>query len=120
MGIVTPDRIIRWLSPQVEVLLGWPTRALVGTSVMALAHPGQAQQAANARRAVEGDGKATGVGLIRAADGGYREIQSTVHAMSYPSGEPAFILGEWRLAQQAASALRGAPVLHRPVGDNAA
>ncbi|MFM7146946.1 MAG: PAS domain-containing protein, partial [Actinomycetales bacterium] len=95
LGIVAPDRIVRWFSPDVEALLGWTNQSLVGCSVMVLAHPEQQRQATAIRNRVDDDGHGQGTLLVRTVDGGYRAIHSTVTTISTLSGEPAFILGEW-------------------------
>lgn len=119
-GIATPDRVIRWFSPQVEVLLGWPSEALVGTSALALAHPGQAREAATLTNTVDQDGVAQGTMLVRTVDGGYRVLHSTVKSVRYPSGEPAFMLGELRLAEDSAGQPSAASQVRHLLGDNAA
>ncbi|MFM7146290.1 MAG: hypothetical protein ACKOW5_08130, partial [Actinomycetales bacterium] len=78
------------------------------------------RQATAIRNRVDDDGHGQGTLLVRTVDGGYRAIHSTVKKISTLSGEPAFILGELRLARGAVNGPRAAPSLHASLGDNAA
>lgn len=119
-GIATPDRVIRWFSPQVEAVLGWPSKALIGTSVLALAHPDQARHAADLGQTVKSQGLAQGTLLMRTVDGKYRAVHSTVKSLTYPSGEPAFMLGELCPVTEPMGQPRAATQVREPAGDNAA
>ena len=118
LGIVTPDQTIRWLGPQFESLLGWPSQALIGRSVLELVHPDQVHMAKAFTDGLVKGGRAQGNLLMRTADGAYRNMSGNV--IRWPSSEPAVFLGEWRPAHDAVTSLRAAPASVGSVGDNAA
>lgn len=95
IALLTRDRVIRWVSDEVQATLGWHSEELVGRPVTDLGHPAQATVIAQGRAQVDRGRPATGVIQVRCASGAFRRTRASVTPFIGPSGGSTFLLGQW-------------------------
>jgi PAS domain S-box-containing protein len=92
-----PTGVIDFVSPSVELMLGWLPEELTGQRVVALVHPDDIEQAAAASVALRaGQPTASGRVRLRHKDGGWKWMASVTRAVHNEAGEIASTISTWR------------------------
>lgn len=96
------DGVIEYVSPAIELLLGWQPEDLLGTRARDLLHPDDAEivTRSRAQAADHPEGLLAARGRMRRRDGGYRWISSVARLLLDEAGEVTGFVGSWRDVQR--------------------
>lgn len=95
--VVATDRVIQWLSPTVEPVLGWQAAQLIGRNIYDLVHPEDRIAAFAARDDLDAGRPTAFVQRLESATGDYRPFAVSIHPILGPDGKAIAFASEWQL-----------------------
>ena len=113
--LISKDRSIQWVSPQVRELLGWDPLDLVGSSPLKLAHPDDVAALLTAEPALDAAESFSFQARMRTATGDYHVVTHTIRSIYDSDGAFTGFLGEWQPLVDSDGTVSLEPIMLAPI-----